>query len=192
MAGKDKTTRVFLHGAWRGVLGLAGIWGLAWLLKGEVSLYFPLRVENLLSFAPWMLAGGLIGLASHFYKERRIQFSILVLLLITTLFSLSAAALSLAHSRCRGEKQALAALEERLGRKHYIAIDTGFLYYQKIVGIGLNAKAIDSDEIPFLMSQLEYFPCLRKVVFSGEERFSESDFATLKAKFPNIDFACKR
>jgi len=188
MAGNDKTTRAFLQGVWAGVWGpLIFYWGPIWLFGGEISLYSPMRTEVVLSFAPWMLAGGLVGLAGHFHKRKRIRFSILLLLLITTLFSLSAARFSLAHSRRRGEKQALAALEERFGHRRGIAIDGGFM--MKVTGIGYSAKAIDSSEIPFFLSQLKYFPCLRKVVFFGEERISGADLATLKAEFPSVVFA---
>ncbi len=181
--------RAFLQGAWGGALGLLlGIWGPAWLFGGEISLYFPLRVENSLSFAPWMLAGGLVGLAGRFYQERRIQFSLLLLLLITTLFSLSAAKFSLADSRYRGEKRALAVLEDRFGPGQGLGIDTGFIY-EKITGIGFSAKAIDADEISFLIGQLKHFPCLRKMVFLSEEGLSDTNLATLKTEFPNVELA---
>ncbi len=184
--------RAFLQGVWAGALGLIGIWGLAWLTREKTSLIdpilcYPMHAENVLSFAPWMLAGGLFSLAWHFHKERRMQFSILLLLLITTLFSLSAARFSLGHSRLRGERQAIVVLLERFPYQG-LAIE-GSSMYQKIIGVGFSAKAINSDEIPFLMSQLKYFPCLRKVVFLGEERLSEADLATLKAEFPNVVFS---
>ncbi len=181
--------RAFLHGAWGGALGLLlGGWGPAWLFGGEISLYFPLRVENSLSFAPWMLAGGLVGLAARFYQERRIQFSLLLLLLITTLCSLSAAKFSLADSRFRGEKRALAVLEERFGPEQGLGIDAGFIY-EKITGIGFSVKAIDADDISFLTNQLKHFPCLRKMVLFSKESLSDADLATLKTEFPNIEIA---
>jgi len=155
---------------------------LMWISGSRLSL-LPSRAETFFSIAPWMLAGGVVGLFVYFLNERRVQFSIRLLLLITLLFSFAGTWGILASDRYRIEKEASFTLLKELRGGGISALGIPSF----VVEIHILKKTVDSEAVSFIISQLELFPRLFRVTFV-QESISDSDLATLRTAFPDILF----
>lgn len=185
MAGNDKAMHAFMRGALTignaCVVFYLALCGLIWIVDGSVSP-IPNKTEDVFWIALLLLGGGVIGLFKHFAKERRIQFSIRLLLLITLLVSFSGAWGTLKRTRQRVELQAFDVFEAS-----EVRVFGSRTVFSSVTELMLDIESADSDTIPFLISQLRFFSGLHKIHFS-EGSVSKADLTTLRAAFPDVEF----